>query len=179
MAFLALLIFGLASQGDDTAIDEAVAKGERPAAPSSTLALLGGGGGGGEEAALADYKGQVVVLNFWASWCPPCIDELPLLEELQRGLRSSGATVLGVNYKDIPEDAEEFVDEYGLSYPNLRDGDGEFADLYGTLGMPETFIIDRSGRIAALRRGPIDQQWLDETLPPILAEQGAQEGTGA
>ncbi len=166
-AFLALLVFGLVSQGDDTAIDEAVATGERPLAPDAPLSVLGGE----EQQSLADYRGQVVVLNFWASWCPPCVDELPLLEDLNRSLRSSGATVLGVNYKDLPEDALGFASDYELTYPSLRDGDGEYADLYGTLGMPETFVIDREGRIAAFRRGPIDQKWLDETLPALLAEE--------
>ena len=78
--------------------------------------------------------------------------------------------MLGVNYKDLPEDALAFVDDYRLNYPSLRDIDGEYAERYGTLGMPETFVIDRSGRIVALRRGPIDQEWVDETLPPLLAE---------
>ncbi len=165
-ALVALLVFGVASQGDDTAIDDAVARGERPEAPTATLPTLGGEADG----TLADYRGQVVVLNFWASWCPPCVDELPLLQNLQRGLQASGATVLGVNYKDLPEDALEFVDDYRLNYPSLRDIDGEYAERYGTLGMPETFVIDRRGRIAALRRGPIDQEWVDETLPPLLAE---------
>ena len=100
------------------------------------------------------------MLNFWASWCPPCVDELPLLEKAQRGIESSGATVLGVNYKDIPEDALAFVRDYGVSYPSLRDPDGEFAELYGARGIPETFVIDRDGRIAAVQPRP-DRPGLD------------------
>jgi cytochrome c biogenesis protein CcmG/thiol:disulfide interchange protein DsbE len=167
VALLALLVFGVASTGDDTAIEDALADGIRPAAVTASLPVLGEEG----EGSLADYGGEVVVLNFWASWCPPCVDELPLLEDLQRSLRGHDATVLGVNYQDLPEDALEFARDYELSYSSLRDIDGEYAEEYGTLGMPETFLIDRQGRVAAYRRGPIDQRWLNEELPPLLAEE--------
>jgi cytochrome c biogenesis protein CcmG, thiol:disulfide interchange protein DsbE len=163
-ALVALLAYGVASQRTDTSIEDAVATGDRVDAPEETLPLLGGDG----EGSLADYRGQVVVLNFWASWCPPCIDELPLLERTQRRIESRGATVLGVNYKDIPEDALEFVRRFRLSYPNLRDRDGEYAEDFAAVGFPETFVVDRRGRIAAVRRGPVDKRWLARTLPPLL-----------
>jgi cytochrome c biogenesis protein CcmG, thiol:disulfide interchange protein DsbE len=163
-ALLALLGYGVASQRKDTSIEDAVAAGERVDAPEETLPLLDGGG----EGSLADYRGQVVVLNFWASWCPPCVDELPLLERTQRRIERRDATVLGVNYKDIPEDALDFVRRFGLSYPNLRDRDGEYAEDFAAAGFPETFLIDRRGRIAAVRRGPVDERWLARTLPPLL-----------
>ena len=122
------------------------------------------------ERSLADYEGQVVVLNFWASWCPPCIDELPLLERTQRRIEGRGGVVLGVNYKDIPEDALDLTRRFRLTYPSVRDRDGEYAEEYATVGFPETFVVDRRGRIAATRRGPVDQQWLRSTLRPLLAE---------
>jgi cytochrome c biogenesis protein CcmG/thiol:disulfide interchange protein DsbE len=165
-ALVALLAYGVASQGTDSTIDDALNKGQRITAPTSTLPRLGASG----KASLSDYRGQVVVLNFWASWCPPCIDELPLLERTQRRLASRQATVLGVNYKDIPEDALGFVDRFHLSYPSVRDRDGDYAKDYGARAFPETFVIDRGGRIAALRRGPVDQRWLDQTLRPLLRE---------
>jgi cytochrome c biogenesis protein CcmG, thiol:disulfide interchange protein DsbE len=165
-ALLALLAYGVASQGTDTTIDDALAEGERVEAPDASLAVLGRGG----EGSLADYRGKVVVLNFWASWCPPCVDELPLLERTQRRLESRGATVLGVNYKDLPEDALGFVRRFGISFPNLRDRDGEYAERFAAVAFPETFVIDRRGRIAATRRGPVDRRWLDRTLPRLLAE---------
>jgi cytochrome c biogenesis protein CcmG/thiol:disulfide interchange protein DsbE len=165
-ALVALLAYGVASQGTDSTIDDALHKGERVAAPVASLPRLDGSGKG----SLSDYRGKVVVLNFWASWCPPCIDELPLLERTQRRLAARRATVLGVNYKDIPEDALGFVDRFHLSYPSLRDRDGDYAKDYGARAFPETFVIDRRGRIAALRRGPVDKDWLDETLPPLLRE---------
>jgi cytochrome c biogenesis protein CcmG, thiol:disulfide interchange protein DsbE len=166
-ALLVLLAYGVASQGTDTSIDDALSKGKRLRAPEASLPLLEGEG----ERSLADYRGKVVVLNFWASWCPPCVDELPLLERTQRRIDGSNAIVVGVNYKDIPEDALNFVRRFRLSYPSLRDRDGEYAEEYGARAFPETFVIDRRGRIAALRRGPVDDDWLEETLPRLLAEE--------
>jgi cytochrome c biogenesis protein CcmG, thiol:disulfide interchange protein DsbE len=165
-ALIALLAYGVASQGTDTSIDDAVERGERPAAPQASLPVLGAQGRG----SLDDFRGQVVVLNFWASWCPPCVDELPLLERTQRRIAVRGATVLGVNYQDLPEDASRFVDRFGLSFPNLRDRDGEYAEEYSILGFPETFLIDRRGRIAAARRGPVTAGWLESRLSPLLEE---------
>jgi cytochrome c biogenesis protein CcmG/thiol:disulfide interchange protein DsbE len=165
-ALLVLLAYGVASQGSDSSIDDAVSRGERVEAPSASLPLLGGSG----ESSLSAYRGKVVLLNFWASWCPPCIDELPLLERTQRRIARRGGTVLGVNFKDIPEDALALSRRFRLSYRSLRDRDGEYAEDYAATGFPESFLIDRRGRIAATRRGPVDQGWLDRTLPPLLAE---------
>jgi len=162
-----LLAYGVASRRADTSIDEAIAAGKRIDAPTARLPVLGHAG----EASLADYKGKVVVLNFWASWCKPCTEELPLLERTHKAISGRNATVLGANYQDVSDSALQFVRRFKLSYPSLRDRDGEFADRYGSRAFPETFVIDRRGRIAAQRRGPVDQAWLDKTLPPLLGEQ--------
>jgi cytochrome c biogenesis protein CcmG/thiol:disulfide interchange protein DsbE len=165
-ALLAVLAYGVASQGTDTSIDAALAKGQRVAATQDSLPMLGGPG----KRSLADYRGKVVLLNFWASWCPPCTAELPLLERTQENIDAGGGTILGVSYKDIPEDAIGFTHRFGLSYPSLRDRDGAYADKFAIRGIPETFVIDRHGRIAAARRGPVTQRWLARTLPTLLAE---------
>ena len=161
-----LLAYGVASRGADTSIDEAIAAGERVDAPSTELPLLGRGG----ERSLADYRGKVVVLNFWASWCKPCTEELPLLERTHRAISGRDALVLGANYQDVSDSALGFVRRFKLSFPSLRDKDGEYADRYGSRAFPETFVVDRRGRIAAQRRGPVDQKWLDRTLQPLLGE---------
>ena len=161
-----LLAYGVASRGADTSIDDAIAAGERVDAPTATLPVLGAGGRG----SLADYKGKVVVLNFWASWCRPCVDELPLLERTHKEIAPRDATVLGANYQDVSDSALQFVRRFDLTFPSLRDRDGEFADRYGSRAFPETFVIDREGKIAAQRRGPVDEAWLDRTLPPLLGE---------
>ncbi len=166
-ALCGLLVYGVAARGTDTSIDEALLAGERVPAVSTELPRLGAEG----TASLADYEGQVVVLNFWGSWCPPCVEELPLLERTQRDLRGQGATVLGVDVQDNTEDAMRFVRRFDLTFPNVRDRDRDYVDDYGVAAFPETFVIDRKGRIAAMRRGPVTQEWLDRTLPPLLAER--------
>ena len=161
-----LLAYGVASRGQDTSIDDAIAAGERIDAPTARLPVLGEGG----EGSLADYKGKVVVLNFWASWCKPCTEELPLLEKTHRAISGRDALVLGANYQDVSDSALGFVRRFKLTFPSLRDKDGEYADRFGSRAFPETFVVDRRGRIAAQRRGPVDQKWLDRTLQPLLGE---------
>ena len=166
-ALVGLLAYGVTTAGQDTTIDDKLVSGERVEAPDASLPRLGADG----RAQLADYEGKVVVLNFWGSWCPPCVGELPLLERAHRKIASQGGTVLGVDMKEVTSDGLAMVRRNKLTYPNLRDPDGEFADLYGTTAYPETFVIDRKGLIAARQRGPVDQAWLDRTLTPLLAEK--------
>ena len=166
-ALVGLLAYGVASKRTDTSIDSAIESGKRIEAPRARLPVLGADG----RKSLANYRGKVVVMNFWASWCGPCTDELPLLERTQRTIAARNATVLGVNYKDVSGDALGYVRRFHLSYPSLRDRDGRYADDYASRAFPETFVIDRKGRIAARRRGPVDQRWLDQVLPPLLAER--------
>ena len=160
-----LLTYGVVSQGTDTSIDSALQKGERVAAPAGSLPRLGGG-----TASVGDYKGKVVLVNFWASWCPPCTKELPLLERTQAKMAAAGGTVLGINTRDATEDAQGFIRRYDLTFPSLRDGSGDFAEKWGLTGYPESFLLDERGRVAAARRGPIDQQWVDEHVTPLLRE---------
>jgi cytochrome c biogenesis protein CcmG/thiol:disulfide interchange protein DsbE len=165
-AILALLAYGVASSGPSQTIDDALAQGRRVPAPALTLPRLGSGA----QASLGDYRGQVVVLNFWASWCVPCRDESPLLQRWHDRIASHGGTVLGVNVLDVSSDARAFVREYGLTYPMLRDGGGESAKDFGVIGYPETFVIDRRGRIAAVRRGPLEEGDLRRRVLPLLEE---------
>jgi cytochrome c biogenesis protein CcmG/thiol:disulfide interchange protein DsbE len=159
---IGLLVYGVSARSASRTLDERVAQGERPAAPAATrsLPLLSGAG----RASLASYAGRVVVLNFWASWCKPCEAEAPLLERAQTQLERHGGTVLGVAYLDVTPDARSFVRRYRLGYPDLRDADGEFAHAYGTDRLPESFVVDRRGRIAAISRGEIDQAFLERAI---------------
>ena len=166
VALVALLAYGLASNEPDRTVDDAVAAGQREPAPHIELPKLGSAG----TASLADYKGKVVVLNYWASWCPPCRDESPLLERWHRRLTRSNATVLGVDVQDVSGDARAFATKYGLTYPMLRDGPGDTRDELGILGLPETFVIDRRGRIAAVQRGAVDDEFMREQVAPLLKE---------
>jgi cytochrome c biogenesis protein CcmG/thiol:disulfide interchange protein DsbE len=161
-ALLGLLIYGVTHQAASRTLDEAVAHKQRPLAPDQThvLPTLIGHGTG----SLAAYRGQVVVLNFWASWCQPCQAEAPLLESAQQQLLRHHATVLGVTYKDASPDSLAFVRHYHLNYPNLRDASGDFAGSYGTDQLPETFVIDRHGRVTAISRGEIEKPFLDRAI---------------
>lgn len=168
-ALLSLLAFGVSSQGTNSSIDSEVAHGRYPTVPDAHLALPVLGRSGTES--LAAFRGRVVVLNVFASWCQPCAAEAPILERLQRYLAAHGGTVLGVTYLDTSPDSEQFARQWHLSYPIVRDVNGSLVHSLGTSGVPETFVIDRQGRIAALRRFQIDGSWLLRTLPAVLAER--------
>ena len=162
-ALVGLLVYGVARGGQDKTLDDAVKAGKRPDAPGQTLKrpLLDGPG----EKALADYKGQVVVLNFWASWCEPCRDEAPILQTTQRKLASArSGTVLGATYNDAADHSEAFEREFKVTYPSLRDIGTDLADEFGTRALPETFVLDRQGRVVAISRGQVTQSFIDTAL---------------
>jgi cytochrome c biogenesis protein CcmG, thiol:disulfide interchange protein DsbE len=165
VALVALLIFGVLQTGESTSIDQAVAKGARPLAPSRPLPRLDGAG----TRTLADYRGGYVVVNFFASWCIPCAEEAPLLNDAQRTLAQRRGTVLGVAWDDTIADARRFARENHLSFPLVRDVDGAFGRAYGITGMPETFVVDPRGRIVALRRAQLTRSWVTRTLDPLIA----------
>src|ERR1043166_5242515 len=111
---------------------------------------------------LSDYRGKVVVLNFWASYCQPCVEEAPSLNNLQRYLETRGGTILGVSLDPEPTGYEKFLKNFAVPYPtwrdsNLQDGKSKIALDYGTSLIPETYVIDRRGKIA--RKLVSAQQW--------------------
>ncbi len=123
----------------------------------------------GKPAHLSDLRGKVVVLNFWGTWCPPCKDELPALNRLQKYIASRNGVVLGVAADEDPAAYEKFLREEGVTFPTYRDpatkdNRSPIALSYGTSMVPETYIIDRRGRIARKVVGP--QQW---DSPEMLA----------
>jgi peroxiredoxin len=120
-------------------------------APGFTLTRLAGPG----KVSLASLHGDAVVLNFWASWCGPCKGEAPVLERAWAQYHDKGVIFLGVDYHDLAPDARKFVVAHGLSFPMLEDGSGAVTGAYGVSQVPETYVLDRSGRIVAHLRGPV------------------------
>jgi cytochrome c biogenesis protein CcmG, thiol:disulfide interchange protein DsbE len=157
-----LLIYGVTARSASRTLDERVARHEHPRAPDMTrsLPILGGHG----QSSLAAYRGEVVVLNFWASWCEPCQVEAPLLERFQPLLERHHATVLGVTYLDATPDSLSFVRDHHLSYRSLRDNSGKFAHAYGTDQLPESFVLNRSGDVVAVSRGEIEEPFMKNAL---------------
>jgi cytochrome c biogenesis protein CcmG/thiol:disulfide interchange protein DsbE len=111
----------------------------------------------GKSEHLSDLKGKVVVLNFWATWCPPCVAETPALNRLEKHIDSRGGMVLGVSVDEDGAAYEKFLKDQSVVFPTYRDGSKKSAADYGTSIYPETYIIDRHGKIARKFIG--EQQW--------------------
>ncbi len=156
-AVIGLLVFGLLSKGAAK-----ISVGEM--APDKVLPVLGGPGHG----SIADHRGEWVLVNLWASWCGPCRQEAPVLEDFYRRYRGRGATVLGINVQDNSGDATSFVREFESTYPQLRSVGDERSEAFGSTGVPENFLVNPRGRLALIRRGPVDDAFLKEYVAPMV-----------
>ena len=139
----------------------------RPAAAFALTSLTG------EPMSLAAHRGKVVVVNFWASWCyPACYEEAPILEKNWRAYRERGVVILGVDIQDKSEAAKKFVADFGLTFPNGMDTTGKVSVDYGVYGVPETFFIDREGRIRGKHVGAVTDDIFRREVDRLLAERG-------
>lgn len=117
---------------------------------------------------LDQYRGQVVVLNFWATWCPPCVEEIPSLVEMQRRMKAKGVTVIAVSV-DVDENAyKQFVKDHNVNLLTVRDPSQKSNDLYGTFKFPETYVIDRKGVMRRKFIGAVD--WTDPEIAEFLSK---------
>jgi cytochrome c biogenesis protein CcmG/thiol:disulfide interchange protein DsbE len=158
LALIALLGFGLATKSKD-----ALAVGQ--ALPANDLPALEGDKSG----SIDDYRGRWVLVNVWASWCDPCRAEAPDLQRFYEQHKRDGFEVLGIDTQDASDEALAFADEFGLTYPQLHDGSGDYAEQeLHTTGVPENFLINPDGEIAFVQRGPVDTQILESQIAPLI-----------
>ena len=159
---LALLIWRVAHQGDNAASQ--LAAGKKPPAPAFQLPRLAGRG----TLSLSSLRGDVVVLNFWGTWCDPCRAEAPLLAAAYRRWKPHGVAFVGVDVKDFPEDAKRFVHHFGITYPIVRDKEAKISTRYGTFLFPETYLVGRNGRLLERIQGQLKEEQLDRAIGRAL-----------
>ena len=167
LAFIVVMALALRGQTDQGqfgifATGRAVNLDPRPA-PDFVLTTYDG-----ERLQLSDFRGQVVLLNFWASWCPPCRVEAPVLQRAAERLGSAGVTVIGIDVWDDAAQARAFLDEFDVSYPNAEDTTRSIPVEYGVTGLPETFVISPSGVLVRRWVGPINDAQLADLVAPLL-----------
>jgi cytochrome c biogenesis protein CcmG, thiol:disulfide interchange protein DsbE len=159
VAFSLLLASGLG--GDPEALPSEL---EGTAAPTFSLPVLGGG----DTVDLASLRGQVVVLNFWASWCRPCREEHPALLAAWERYRERGVVVVGVGFEDTEQGGLAYAEEMGGDWPLVADPGSRTAIEYGVFGVPETFVIAPDGTIAGKTVGAVTYDWLEEHIEDAL-----------
>lgn len=124
----------------------------------------------GNSASLAAYRGQVVLVNLWATWCPPCKAEMPTLQSFYEKYKEDGFVILGIDDGETLEQVRPFVDEYGLTFPVLLDEGYTSERNFGTINLPSSWVVDRTGRIRLSWVGAISRKVLEKYVPPIIME---------
>jgi thiol-disulfide isomerase/thioredoxin len=122
----------------------------------------------GNDVSLNDFRGQPVFINFWASWCGPCRDEMPDMEEVYQKYKDAGLVILGVNIEEAEADVRQFVLEGGYSWTFLLDSEAQVADLYDVNGIPSSFFIDKDGIIRDAHRGTLSVSRMETKLETIM-----------
>ena len=122
----------------------------------------------GKKVALKDFRGKLILLNFWATWCAPCREEMPSIERLYLRFKDKGFVIVGVNVKDSRKDALSFLKELKITFPIALDPDGQVGLLYGAWGLPVTYLVDPTGTALARAWGPAD--WDSQGAQQLIAE---------
>jgi peroxiredoxin len=176
IALLGVLPLGTAATASDHRLQAmGMAKLPATAAPDFTLPDLEG-----RQVSLHDYRGKVVFLNFWATWCLPCREEMPAMERLHQAFQSQGLAILAVNLKESPDKVKAFLDQHQLSFTALLDGSGAVLRDYQVMGLPTTYLISREGTLLA--RGVGGRDWTraegEDLIQELLAGEPAQPKPG-
>lgn len=124
----------------------------------------------GQTVTLSELRGQVVVINFWASWCPPCREEAAYLEQTWRKYQDKGVVFIGVDYVDTEKEALAYIDEFDITYLNGPDVGTRISQAYNLQGVPETFFVAKNGELRGAHIGPLYPPQLDEKIEELLAE---------
>ncbi len=189
VAFVALLVYGLTTQAPNSTIDDSLSRGQAVTPPGFDLARLTDGESSAPAWAKAAQDGRVnlkelrgtpLVVNFWASWCDPCRAEAKVLERVHKD--SQGALFVGIDTEDASEDARDFISQFGLTFPHVRDNGRETRQDWGVTGLPETFFLAADGRVVGHVIGTVDEQQLRDGIAaakagrPQSAAQGGEQG---
>lgn len=161
IGFLGLLVWGMLNKEPITGLS-GITMVDRPA-PDFILQTFQG-----VTISLADLRGRPMVINFWASWCPPCRDEAPLLERTWRAYKNRGLIFLGVNIQDRKEDAVNYLREFDITFPNGPDPAGEITINYGVSGLPVTFFVSRDGKVVRRWVGALEHSVLIRSIEEIM-----------
>lgn len=170
-AILGLMAWGMLNQEPATG-RSGVTRVGKPAL-DFTLPLFSGG-----EFTLSDYRGQPVVINFWASWCPPCREEAPGLERTWRRYRDQDVMFVGVDIQDAESDARAYIREFDITYPNGPDTSGIITMDYGVVGIPVTYFVDREGVVVRRFVGALPEGQLVAWVEELLAGAAPTDGAG-
>ena len=170
VAFFALLAYGLSNRTSATG-RSGVTRVGKPAPPFSMTLI------DGSEFRLDDHAGKPLVINFWASWCPPCRDESPGFERVWRKYQSQGVQFVGVNIQDTQEQAERYTEEFELTFPNGRDPDGKITVEYGVIGLPVTFFIGANGLVEGRWVGAAPEDRLEDWTRALIDRAVPSDGS--
>ena len=174
VGFLGLMAAGLSNKSPHTS-RSGVTRVDKPA-PEIRMPLFDGG-----ELVLSEYRGQPIVINFWASWCPPCRVESPALERTWQLYSDRDVLFVGVDIQDTENEGRAYVEEFDLTYPNGTDGDGKITVDYGVIGLPVTFFVNRDGIVERRWVGAVTEEqlvtWVDELVAGVaLSSPGDRDG---
>ncbi len=188
--FLALLAYGLSAKAPDDTIDRRLDEGRTAPAPGFSLEFIErvplppplvnavSAAGADGRLSLEEVRGTPVVINFWASWCSPCKDEAPALEQTWKRWGPRGVLFVGIDMQDLRDDARRFVRDQNVTYPMVRDPDREVATDYGATGIPETYFVTGSGRVVGHVVGVVSEEQLESGVAAARAGRVAGKTRG-
>jgi cytochrome c biogenesis protein CcmG/thiol:disulfide interchange protein DsbE len=187
VAFVALLAYGLTTKAENTTIDDALSRGEAVPAPAFALSRLSDGrraraawtrAAADGKVSLRELRGTPLVLNFWASWCDPCRAEAKVLERAWKQQASTDVLFVGLDAQDAREDARDFIAQFGLTFPHVRDPGNDTQRAWGVTGLPETYFIGTDGRVVGHVIGTVDDAQLRDGIAAARSgrPKGADQG---